>query len=70
LTTINRLALLAFVLWEAWWAYEYVAAPRPDYEMRSVAAILFGLCLPVALGIVVGLALLVRLAIRRAQARL
>lgn len=36
------LAAAAFLLWEAWWIYEFTTAPRPDEKMQSVAAILFG----------------------------
>ncbi len=44
---VRKRALLgAFLLWEAWWAWEFLAAPRPDEEMRTIAAILFGLILP------------------------
>jgi hypothetical protein len=33
-------------IWESYWIYEYVAAPRPDYEMRSVMALFLGGILP------------------------
>lgn len=41
--------LLLVAAWEAYWLHEYVVATRPDYEMRSVAALLFGGLIPVAL---------------------
>ena len=56
--------LLAFLLWEAWWAWDFAAAPRPDYEMRTVAALLLGLVLPGSLIALFGLILLARRAVR------
>lgn len=42
------LSLVLAVTWEAFWLSVYLTAPRPDYHMRSVAAIVFGLWLPVS----------------------
>ncbi len=57
---LKVIALLAFLLWEAWWAHEFITAPRPDEEMRTVAALVFGVAIPIFLGIVIGLAARVR----------
>ena len=57
----TRIALTALALWEAWWTYEFFSAPQPDYEMRTVFALLMGVFLPVALA---SLALLIRFATR------
>ena len=38
--------LIAFLLWEAWWAYDFISAPRPDEEMRTIFALLMGVFLP------------------------
>ena len=38
--------LLAFLLWEAWWAYEFLSAPNPDEHMQSVFALMMGVFLP------------------------
>lgn len=62
----RRVLLLAFIAWEAWWAWELAAAPRPDYEMRIAAAILFGMVLP---GSLIALGSLILLFRRRAQGR-
>ena len=47
--------VFAFLLWEGWWAYEFLAARPPDEEMRTLAAILFGLVLPLTIGLFVWL---------------
>jgi hypothetical protein len=64
----RRLALLlAFLLWEAWWVWEFVAAPRPDREMRIAAAVALGMILP-GLAIALGaLAMLLRGAAHRGR---
>lgn len=49
LATAKRLTLLAFALWEAWWAYVFLSTPVPDEAMHRVAAVLFGLFLPAGL---------------------
>jgi hypothetical protein len=36
------IGLIIAAAWEAYWLYEYIAAPRPDCEMRSVAAVVLG----------------------------
>ena len=54
--TISRLALLAFLLWEAWWVYEFVTAPRPDPEMQSVFALVMGIFLPALIALPVAAA--------------
>ena len=46
LMTGKHLALIAFLIWEAWWAYDFSTAPNPDYEMRTVFELLMGLILP------------------------
>jgi len=43
---LKRPWLLAFLLWEAWWAYEFLSAPSPDEEMRTVFALMMGVFLP------------------------
>jgi len=53
-----RLGLLAFIAWEAWWAYEFVTAPIPDEEMHTVAALLFGAVIPGALAALLGVTIL------------
>ena len=63
----KALAVLLFLLWEGWWAYEFAAAPRPDYEMRSVFAFLLGGVLPLLVAFAAGLALLLRRARRVAR---
>lgn len=57
--------LLAFMLWEGWWTYQFFAAPRPDYEMRTVTALMLGLILPGLLIAFVGAILLGYRAARR-----
>jgi hypothetical protein len=56
--TLKRILLGTFLIWEACWAYLYVTRPRPDTHMQSVAAILFGLILPL---FVAGLILIIRI---------
>jgi len=53
-----RLGLVAFIAWEAWWAYEFVTAPNPDEEMHTVAALLFGAVIPGALAALLGVTIL------------
>ena len=55
---LKRPWLIAFLIWEAWWAYEFIAAPRPDEEMRTVFALMMGVFLPL---IVLGPYFLLRL---------
>ena len=40
------LALAAFLLWEAYWAYEFFTAPVPDERMDTVFALLMAVWLP------------------------
>lgn len=62
--TAKRLALAAFLLWEAWWAYVFFSAPVPDYKMDTVFALFMGVALPLVVAIAyllfVGLAALIR----------
>ena len=59
-----RIALAAFLVWEAWWAYEFCAAPQPDYEMQTVFAVIMGVFVPAA---AIALWLLIRFAIRHSR---
>lgn len=52
--------MAAFLLWEAWWAYEFIAAPRPDEEMRAVAALFFGVVVPVLVGLLIAAIMFLR----------
>jgi len=54
----RRIALPLVLAWEAWWAYEFVSAPVPDEEMRSVFAIYMGVLLPLLIGVPLALILL------------
>ena len=45
----RAIGLLLFIVWEAWWLHQFVTRPVPDEAMQSVAAILFGLIVPLAL---------------------
>lgn len=67
----RRIAIaFAFILamtWEAYWLWEYVAAPRPDYEMRSVAALFFGGVLPALIVTAVCLEAIISWCIRRSR---
>lgn len=57
---LKRLALVLFLAWEAYWAYEFAMAPRPDEEMRTVAALFCGLIVPLFVGLLVGFCYAVR----------
>ncbi len=57
--TLKRF-LAVFAMWEAYWAYEYFSAPIPDELMGSVAAIIFGVFLPLAIIIPVAIFLAMR----------
>jgi len=46
--TSKRVALSLLLIWVAWWAYEYLSAPLPDYEMRKVFALLMSIGVPCA----------------------
>ena len=46
------LAVAAFLLWEAYWAYAFFTAPVPDERMDTVFAILMGVWLPLIAGLV------------------
>ena len=54
------IAVLAFLLWEAWWAYVFISAPVPDEKMDSIFALLMGVFLPVVIGAPVVVALCIR----------
>ena len=56
----KRIALLAFLAWEAWWAYEFISAPRPDEEMRTVFALYMGVFLPLLIAVPTALILYIR----------
>ena len=56
----RRIALLLFLAWEAWWAWDFVAAPRPDYEMRTVFALYMGVFLPLLIAVPTALILYLR----------
>ena len=43
----NRIWIMAFLAWEIWWAYVYFSAPVPDVKMHTVAALIFGVGVPV-----------------------
>jgi hypothetical protein len=64
-----RLGLLAFAAWEAWWAFDFVTAPNPDYGMHTVAALLFGAIIPGALAVWLGLTVLAVRLVRRNRSR-
>jgi hypothetical protein len=55
----RKLAIACIVLWESYWAYTYMTASVPDEDMSTVAAILFGGIIPLALLVLCGSALLV-----------
>ena len=44
------IALVAFVMWESYWAYTFVNAPIPDENMDTVAALLMAVFLPGLIG--------------------
>jgi hypothetical protein len=50
----KHLAVVAFLIWEAWWAYVYFSAPIPDEKMDTVFALLMGVGVPIWLAVVVG----------------
>jgi hypothetical protein len=54
MTAFKWVGLLAFLLWETWWGYVFLTAPRPDEKMNTVVAIFCGVVLPIALAILVG----------------
>ena len=60
----KSVALAAFLLWEAWWAYVFASAPDPDSKMDSVFAILMAVVLPLLIGGAAGLILFARRATR------
>ena len=45
----RHLAVAAFMLWEAYWAYVYMSATIPDEKMDTVFALLMGVILPLLL---------------------
>ena len=45
------IALPAFLLWEAYWAYVFVNAPVPDVRMDTVFALLMAVFLPLLIAI-------------------
>jgi len=45
----RHLALGAFVVWEVYWAYVFISAPRPDEKMAPVFALLMGVAPPLVL---------------------
>lgn len=56
----RRLAIFAFLLWEAWWAYVFIMAFVPDYKMDSVFALVMGVFLPLLIAAFVGLMVFMR----------
>jgi hypothetical protein len=58
--TKRHIALVAFALWEAYWAYVFIAAPRPDERMETVFAFLMAVVVPLLLVVPVGLVLELR----------
>jgi hypothetical protein len=55
---MTRLALLIFLLWEAYWACVFFNAPEPDVEMDSVFAVVAGVVPPRLVAAVTGLSIL------------
>ncbi len=55
------IAFSLFLLWELYWLYQLVTRPIPDEEMQSVAAILFGVILPLAGLLIYGASRLLRM---------
>jgi hypothetical protein len=47
-------AAVAFLLWEAWWAYVYFSATIPDVKYDTIFALLMGVGVPIWLAVVVG----------------
>ena len=45
----KAIGLLLFAAWEVWWLHQYVTRPIPDEKMQSIAAIFFGVIVPLAL---------------------
>jgi hypothetical protein len=54
----KRLAILAFGLWEIYWAWVFFSAPMPDEQMNTVFALLMAVFLPLTVTCIVGLILL------------
>jgi sugar lactone lactonase YvrE len=48
------LVAVAFLIWEAWWAYVYFTATIPDERMDTVFALLMGVGVPIWLAAAVG----------------
>jgi len=46
-------AAVAFLLWEAWWAYVYFSATIPDERMDTVGALLMGAGVPIWLAVII-----------------
>ena len=62
---LKPIALLTFLVWEAYWSYVFVSAPVPDERMDTVFALWMSV-VPVVLATLVGLMILgVRLGRRR-----
>ena len=45
-TPPKAIGVLAFILWEAYWAYVFFRAPVPDEKMDSIFALLMAVILP------------------------
>jgi hypothetical protein len=47
--TPRRIAGLALLVWEIWWVYVYLSAPKPDERMVTVLAFFMAAVLPAAI---------------------